>query len=191
MTLKRVLVLALTCLSLNVHALGPFHLEPFVAGGIGTAEVDGESSSPDMFYYQLGGTAGYHFIPLFYVGASASMYAINQSSSTNADYGNRKGSRFDIAPTVGFKFMGIHAKYELKMFGNYKLSKKTSSGDELSYESPMGHRLSAQYSVFANLYAGLYYETISFDKEIQGSTERTLTNEMTLKNYGLVLSMHF
>lgn len=186
--MKMVLGLLLLLFSFNIFALGPFHLEGYGSFGYGTAEVDGEAKSPSMGVYEIGGTAGYNFIPLFYVGATAGFQNIIQFSDTSRSHGNRKGNRFIIAPTIGFNFLGFHAKYEYRMLGDYNLSKDNSAGQEVVYTSGAGHRLTGQYTIFPFLKLGAYIELNSFDKVEIGGSESSLNNDFKFNHYGLVVS---
>jgi len=185
-------LVTLMLLSGQAWALGPLHLEAFGSAGYGKAKLANETDSPNMTVYHLGGTVGYNFFPMFYLGATAGFQSLSQLSDTNRAYGNRKGTRLDIAPTLGFSFLFIKLKYEYKMFGDYKLSKKTSTNQEVKYTSPRGHRLTLGIPLPLPLVdLGVYYETISFGKVEQGGTESTLTNKMKLEHYGLVASVTF
>lgn len=168
-----------------------WHLEAFGSAGYGTAEITDEAKSPNMGVYQLGGTFGFDFVPMFYAGASASYQKIVQFSDTNQAYGNRKGARPDIAPTLGFSFLAFHLKYEYKLWGDYKLDKKTSTGQEVIYKSPSGHRLTFQFSLLPLVRIGVYAETIEFDKIEQGGAESNLAKPLDLTHYGVVVSAAF
>lgn len=181
------LLLPLALFSFNGHAIG-FHLEGFAAAGYGKIELDKETESPNMGSFSLGGTAGLKFIPLIYLGASIHYQNFGQFSDTNKAYGNRKGNRFSVNPTLGVNFLMFHFKYEYIMMGDYTLSKKTSDSKEVSYLDPTGHRLTAQVSVFPFIKAGAFFETIEFEKLKTGSTESTPTNKYSINHYGLVVS---
>ncbi len=187
---KKILVFVIASI-LSIESAYALHLEVFGAAGYGKSKVETETKSPNIGAYQLGGTVGYDFFPLFYVGVTGGVESIIQFSDTTNSYGNRKGTRSDLSPTLGFVFLGLHAKYEYKLWGDYKLSKKNSTNQEITYKSPSGHRFSLQVPVFPMIKLGVYFETIQFDEIDQGGTESALTKPLTLSHYGLVMSVIF
>ena len=60
------------------------------------------------------------------------------------------------------------------MLGTYEYEKKTSSGNTLKYEYPSGYRAYIGVPFFTFMELGAFYESVSYEKEINGSTERTL-----------------
>ncbi len=177
----------LFCLALiaeNSYALGPLHLDLRGTIGYGKSQVEGEPESPTTMQYGVGTTLGYKFLP-FYFGASADYSMVTQLTEPGS-FGNRKGKKMNLlSPTIGVRLIKFHLKFDYQILGTYTLDKKTTGGQEVSYEDPKGMRgyIGYRYSPLAEV--GVFYETVSYGKEKVGSSETELTNKMKVNQMGL------
>ncbi len=184
--IKLILILCLAFLSQNSFAAGPFHLDLHASAGYGKAEVENASESPSMVQYGVGTTLGWHFLPLLYAGISADYFMVTQLTKPNNSFGNRKGSRTNLAsPTIGLNAGNFHLKFDYQILGTYTLGKKTSGEQKVSYETPTGMRVYLGYKYAPTLEWGAFYETVSYKKEKVGDSESELTNKMKISQIGL------
>lgn len=177
--------------SSSINSMETIYLEGFASSGYGSAVEDDESESPTMLIYDVGATAGYRILPMFWLGATASYQFINQLSETDEDYGNRKGTRSPVlSPSLGFSFLSYAFKYQYLMSGTYTLSKETADEEELIYTEPKGHRITFYFRLL-ELNMGLFYETTTFDEIDEGGDDSSPDNKMTLSHFGAQISTLF
>ncbi|MDB9787220.1 hypothetical protein OAB57_03865, partial [Bacteriovoracaceae bacterium] len=153
---------------------------------------------PSVTMYELGGTAGYYFVPFFYAGLSGHTQKLEQQSTPNSTYGNRSSLKWAVLPTLGFTFeyfINIHIKYQFEILSQMTLDKKTSSNQEVTYKKAMGHRLTAQVGIpfVPYLYAGFFAELSEYEEEETGSTTLEISgnNSLEIMNFGVTVSAIF
>lgn len=195
MKIKFLIAFFMSALSLNVLALGPFHLDFHGGFGKGAARFENaEKSKPVTYQYGAGATLGYKFGMLLYAGASFDYYKMIQTTDANSTWGNRKGTRMNLlSPTLGFRVAGLHLKLDYQFMGKYTLDKKDSGGSEVFYESPKGYRAYLGYRFFVLNELGIFYEKVTYEKETIGSNESKLSdgNLMEVSQIGLMFTIPF
>ncbi len=176
-------------------ALGPFHVDFHAGVGKGSARYENKTKGkPVTYQYNLGTTIGYKFWNYFYFGGSADYYFMIQTTKTNSEWGNRRGTRTNIlSPTLGILTNKLHLKYDYQHWGTYTMEKKNTSGQEVSFEDPKGHRLYLGYKFDTYYEFGLMYEKVLYEKQITGGSEVKLNDDrmMEVKQIGLLLSLVF
>lgn len=195
MTIRTIIffIMSLFLIAPKAMALGPFHIDFHVSAGKGSAKFEDKTEDkPTTWQYGAGATVGYKFWRVLYFGVSADYFKIVQTTDVSSEWGNRKGTRMNLAsPTIGLKGGGFHLKYDYQLLGKYELDKQDSSGNDVHYEDPAGHRFYLGYRLGILYEVGLMYEKLTYETEVVGESERELTNKMELKQIGLVLTFSF
>lgn len=192
---KRLLFLLMLFFSFQISAqeMGKsLHFEGIASFGSGSSYTDSEVDSPDNLFYEVALTGGYFLTPSIYLGITASYQKIGQSSDADQPHGNRSGIRQEFfSPTLGIRFLPLYLKFEYAAGGDYQMEENTVLGKELSYSDIDGYRVSAFWVGSGNPLFGIYYEDISFKKEIQDSTSFTLSDELKVSHYGVSVAWVF
>ncbi len=180
---------------MQAHALGKFHFDLHAGLGKGSARYENKTKDkPVTYQYNAGATLGYKFLTLLYAGLSADYYYMIQTTKASSEWGNRKGTRYNlISPTLGFLTAKLHLKYDYQFKGKYTMAKKDSSGKEVYFEDPKGHRFYLGYRFHTFYELGLMYEKVLYEKQIIGTTESKLADDrkMEVKQIGLMLTAVF
>jgi hypothetical protein len=152
---------------------------------------------PVTFQYNVGATYRYPLAEVFYVGASADFNYVIQATDVAGEWGNRRGSRMNyFSPTVGIVAGKLHLKYDYQFLGRYTLDKKDSTGNEVYYTKPKGHRVYLGYKFGESYELGLAYEKVDYKKEVLEKTTKTETELsdtklMQVKHIGLMAVLAF
>lgn len=173
--------------------------------GLTSKQAANSNSSNRLLAF--GGTASLAF-PVFRLlglGAHTDYSSYYQQSTPELGKGgNRGGTRWmTIAPFVNLHFGVIRFRFDYQRFGDYKLRYSTAAGQSLTYSKPTGYRGEAHVCVIRGedrfyripgkclSYAGVYYETVSYRTEISGATTRTMTNNLVLREAGVMIGVGF
>lgn len=180
-------------LAFNVEiAYASIYFDFGLNAGKGSAIMQNESESPKVIQYGFGSTLG-HEIYGVNLGVSLDYYLVEQLSDVKPPYGNRRGSRQNIAsPTLILNFLSVTLKFDYQFLGFYKFSNKTSAGSLIKYSDPLGMRIYLGIdSIFIPGELGIFYESIEYSTETYGKIKRELTNKFTIKQIGLKISFVF
>lgn len=191
---KRALSLLLLVLLSTPSVVNAFLLEGYAFTSYGKAEHANETESPAMFAHAIGTTLAFRALGPIGLGASADYRFYNQSDEPKNPYGNRTGKRFSLAPALTVIVGPIYFRYNLQIFGDYKLSNPTSTGDEIVYKSVLGHSFFVSIPLYPKIRIGAFYEMETFDKYELGSAEIDLSannNELEFNKFGIFLATLF
>lgn len=144
------------------------YFDLFAFGGAG----QGLNHRVNMSTYGLGIFAGIQK-SWFLIGLANDYQSYAQTSKYDASEGNQSGSRFNwLAPMIGVQSSKIIYRVDYQWLGDYDLLLQTANHQTLKYLTPRGFRFGAYYRFTAKLSSGLYFQTLTYKFDEEGSTGR-------------------
>lgn len=181
------------------RASGPgvkFYGAAALKGGLG--ESGSESTSAEMrdqYRYGAELNLGLRF-GVFLIGGSAEYNLWRQKTDpSEVAYTNMSGTQVNYSPLVGMGLGPFLLQLKTHLASTVTLNKKTSSGAEVSYSSPVFPAYSAQlnYRLANRTYIGIEYTKVTYERTKVDGVESKLSssNEINYSGWGVVYGIVF
>lgn len=180
------------------------YVDALLSSGYSSIAVVSDRDMPSLLQWGGSFTAGARLFNGKLIAGLTSGYSwANQYSTVVASVGNQRGGRWNvIAPVVGTTYGPFTAKLDFQFLGSYALATPTPQGDELSYNRPLGGRLTALYQLPLpfipfqlpghGVNAGVHLEMLRFSRaELSSGEAFALANAALYWQAGLSLGYVF
>ena len=169
----------------------PMYFELSSRFGKGSVGGNDELEAMDASEQSFGLALGYRFFQYLLFAISYESLSFAQTSEIDPSVGNISGSvTSPFAINVGFSVWDFTFKYTHFLFGNYKLEKKTSVGNEIEYGEISGSRIELLYKVWWNFHAGIFSQNLGFSEQFNSGMGLTsLTSDFEVSQTGLTISL--
>ncbi len=165
-------------------------------GGLGTAGTT-EDTLESRDFYRYGGelTLGYRIGSLLFGGSAEYNLFGQKTKPSEIDDTNLSGKQLNVAPILGVGLGRFMFLVKAHMMSTMTLNKKTSSGDEVVFSSPVfpGYSTQLNFRLAGRSYLGVEYTSVTYSKSKIGGESLTLESdsEVTYSGWGIVYGLMF
>jgi hypothetical protein len=165
----------------------PIYFDATLSQNQAKAKGAGLTAEQTLLSWQMGVTFAIGG-PVF-VGLTYDYRTISQFSQASVVDGDQSGKREFFAPTAGVRLYNFVFKVDYQTTGDYRLDRKSATGNDIAYVSPKGFRGTFLIDLYRGLGAGLVYESVTYSSGYEsGAAPLGFSESLTVTQTGLALS---